>query len=230
MNKRKNVRSNNCLLYTSYVALSDGMGQGYIAYKESKLTLDVLSQLLKNGIQLRDTLNTLNTLLKIKNQGDMYTTCLLYTSIPVIIRKKFLKIYLTLLQKNDIKAIEDLIATQLAKICIPLFNREYLLLNAYLKVNDNKQIDTQVNNIMDHVPMNSKQKSALAKSVFYIYVDKKNASMIDRLLEMVSTTNDHALYRQMDMVNDTLISGGIKYYDELKSDLEDVEYLSLIHI
>lgn len=145
-------------------------------------------------------------------------------TIPVIIRKKLLKNYLTLLHNNDIKAIKDLMATQLAKICIPLFNREYLLLNAYLKVNDNKQIDTQVNNIMNHVPMNSKQKSTLAKSVFYIYVDKKNASMIDRLLEMVSTTNDHALCRQMDMVNDTLISGGIKYYDELKSDLEDEEY------
>ena len=145
-------------------------------------------------------------------------------TIPVIIRKKLLKNYLTLLQNNDIKAIKDLMATKLAKICIPPFNREYLLLNAYLKLNDDKQIDTQVNNIIDHVPMNSKQKSALAKSVFYIYVDKKNASMIDRLLEMVSTTNDHALYRQMDMVNDTLISGGIKYYDELKSDLEDEEY------
>ena len=145
-------------------------------------------------------------------------------TLPVIIRKKLLKNYLTLLQNNDIKAIKDLMATQLAKICIPPFNREYLLLNAYLKLKDDKQIDTQVNNIIDHVPMNYKQKSALAKSVFYIYVDKKNASMIDRLLEMVSTTNDHALYRQMDMVNDTLISGGIKYYDELKSDLEDVEY------
>lgn len=145
-------------------------------------------------------------------------------TIPVIIRKKLLKNYLTLLQNNDIKAIKDLMATKLAKICIPPFNREYLLLNAYLKLKDDKQIDTQVNNIMNHVPMNSKQKSALAKSVFYIYVDKKNASMIDRLLEMVSTTNDYALYRQMDMVNDTLISGGIKYYDELKSDLEDVEY------
>lgn len=145
-------------------------------------------------------------------------------TIPVIIRKKLLKNYLTLLQNNDIKAIKDLMATQLAKIYIPPFNREYLLLNAYLKLKDDKQIDTQVNNIMDHVPMNSKQKSALAKSVFYIYVDKKNASMIDRLLEMVSTTNDHALYRQMDMVNDTLISGGIKYYDELKSNLEDEEY------
>lgn len=145
-------------------------------------------------------------------------------TLPVIIRKKLLKNYLTLLQNNDIKAIKDLMATQLAKICIPPFNREYLLLNAYLKLKDDKQIDTQVNNIIDHVPMNSKQKSALAKSVFYIYVDKKNASMIDRLLEMVSTTNDHALYRQMDMVNDTLISGGIKYYDELKSDLEDEEY------
>lgn len=145
-------------------------------------------------------------------------------TLPVIIRKKLLKNYLTLLQNNDIKAIKDLMATQLAKICIPLFNREYLLLNAYLKLKDDKQIDTQVNNIIDHVPMNSKQKSALAKSVFYIYVDEKNASMIDRLLEMVSTTNDHALYRQMDMVNDTLISGGIKYYDELKSDLEGEEY------
>ena len=145
-------------------------------------------------------------------------------TIPVIIRKKLLKNYLTLLQNNDIKAIKDLMATKLAKICIPPFNREYLLLNAYLKLKDDKQIDTQVTNIMDNVPMNSKQKSALAKSVFYIYVDKKNASMIDRLLEMVSTTNDHALYRQMDMVNDTLISGGIKYYDELKSDLEDEEY------
>ena len=145
-------------------------------------------------------------------------------TIPVIIRKKLLKIYLTLLQNNDIKAIEDLIATKLAKICIPSFNREYLLLNAYLKLNDDKQIDTQVNNIIDHVPMNSKQKSVLAKSIFYIYVDKKNAPMIDRLLEMVSTTNDHALYRQMDMVNDTLISGGIKYFDELKYDLENIEY------
>ena len=145
-------------------------------------------------------------------------------TLPVIIRKKLLKNYLTLLHNNDIKAIKDLMATQLAKICIPPFNREYLLLNAYLKLKDDKQIDTQVNNIIDHVPMNYKQKSALAKSVFYIYVDKKNASMMDRLLEMVSTTNDHALYRQMDMVNDTLISGGIKYYDELKSDLEDVEY------
>ena len=145
-------------------------------------------------------------------------------TIPVIIRKKLLKNYLTLLQNNDIKAIKDLMATKLANICIPPFNREYLLLNAYLKLKDDKQIDTQVNNIIDHVPMNSKQKSVLAKSVFYIYVDKKNAPMIDRLLEMVSTTNDHALYRQMDMVNDTLISGGIKYFDELKSDLENTEY------
>ena len=63
--------------------------------------------------------------------------------IPVIIRKKLLKIYLTLLQNNDIKAIEDLIATKLAKICIPPFNREYLLLNVYLKLNDDKQIGTQ---------------------------------------------------------------------------------------
>lgn len=57
-----------------YVALSDGMGQGYVAHKESQLTLDVLYQLIKNDISLKDTLNSINALLKIKNQGDMYTT------------------------------------------------------------------------------------------------------------------------------------------------------------
>ena len=63
--------------------------------------------------------------------------------IPVIIRKKLLKICLALLQNNDIKAIEDLIATKLAKICIPPFTRAYLLLNVYLKLKDDKQIGTQ---------------------------------------------------------------------------------------
>lgn len=42
-------------------------------------------------------------------------------TIPVIVRKKLLKNYLTLLQNNDIKAIEDLMATKRAKICIPPF-------------------------------------------------------------------------------------------------------------
>ena len=87
-------------------------------------------------------------------------------TIPVIIRKKLLKNYLTLLQNNDIKAIKDLMATQLAKICIPPFNREYLLLNAYLKLKDDKQIDTQVNNIMDHVPLLSSKALFLYSLLF----------------------------------------------------------------
>ena len=32
-------------------------------------------------------------------------------TIPVIVRKKLLKNYLTLLQNNDVKSIEDLMAT-----------------------------------------------------------------------------------------------------------------------
>lgn len=74
-----------------YVALSDGMGQGYVAYKESKLTLDVLSQLVKNGISLKDTINTVNALLKIKNQGDMYTTLDLFDFNLMSSRLKVIK-------------------------------------------------------------------------------------------------------------------------------------------
>lgn len=57
-----------------FMALSDGMGQGHSAAKESKLTLEVISKLLMNGISLKDTINTINSLLRIKNNGNSFTT------------------------------------------------------------------------------------------------------------------------------------------------------------
>lgn len=57
-----------------YLALSDGMGQGKMAANESKLTLEVLSKLILNGIGLKDTIDSINSLLKIKNRNDMFTT------------------------------------------------------------------------------------------------------------------------------------------------------------
>ncbi len=57
-----------------YFALSDGMGQGQKASDDSKLTLDVMKQLIKNGISLDDTIQSVNALLKIKNRNDMFTT------------------------------------------------------------------------------------------------------------------------------------------------------------
>ena len=57
-----------------YFALSDGMGVGVNAHDDSALTLNVVKQLMSNGISLRDTLHSVNALLKIKNQSDMFTT------------------------------------------------------------------------------------------------------------------------------------------------------------
>lgn len=57
-----------------YLALSDGMGQGKMAATESKLTLEVLSKLILNGIDLKETIDSVNALLKIKNRNDMFTT------------------------------------------------------------------------------------------------------------------------------------------------------------
>jgi len=57
-----------------YFALSDGMGQGQKASDDSTLTLDVIKQLILNGISLKDTVQSVNALLKIKNRNDMFTT------------------------------------------------------------------------------------------------------------------------------------------------------------
>lgn len=57
-----------------YFALSDGMGQGQKASDDSLLTLDVIKQLILNGISLKDTIQSVNALLRIKNRNDMFTT------------------------------------------------------------------------------------------------------------------------------------------------------------
>lgn len=57
-----------------YFALSDGMGQGQKASEDSSLTLDVIKQLIMNGISLKDTIQSVNALLRIKNRNDMFTT------------------------------------------------------------------------------------------------------------------------------------------------------------
>lgn len=57
-----------------YFALSDGMGQGQKASEDSLLTLDVIKQLIMNGISLKDTIQSVNALLRIKNRNDMFTT------------------------------------------------------------------------------------------------------------------------------------------------------------
>ncbi|MGN1182544.1 MAG: SpoIIE family protein phosphatase [Faecalibacillus sp.] len=93
-----------------YVALSDGMGQGYVAHKESQLTLDVLFQLIKNDISLKDTLNSINALLKIKNQGDMYTTLDLLDFNLINARVKVIKYGATdsyLIRDNKIDVISS---------------------------------------------------------------------------------------------------------------------------
>lgn len=56
------------------IALSDGMGYGSKAHEESELTLDVFSRLLKSGIALDECIQTINSLLKIKNRMEMFTT------------------------------------------------------------------------------------------------------------------------------------------------------------
>jgi len=65
-----------CFRHHQYtmIALSDGMGYGIKAHEESELTLDVFSRLLKSGIALDDCIQTINSLLKIKNRMEMFTT------------------------------------------------------------------------------------------------------------------------------------------------------------
>lgn len=56
------------------ICMSDGMGHGKQAYEESLFVINLLQKFLNTGIVIKDSIQTMNTLLKIKNHVEMYTT------------------------------------------------------------------------------------------------------------------------------------------------------------
>lgn len=93
-----------------YFALSDGMGQGQKASEDSTLTLDVIKQLIINGISLKDTMSSVNALLKIKNRNDMFTTLDLIQVNLVLGKSTFIKYGACptyILRKNEIIEVES---------------------------------------------------------------------------------------------------------------------------
>ena len=54
--------------------LSDGMGVGKLAKEESSFTLKLLKSILETGMDLRNGIMLINSLLKVKNRFDMYAT------------------------------------------------------------------------------------------------------------------------------------------------------------
>lgn len=56
------------------VALSDGMGNGERAQKESKATLELLQQLLHSGIDETISIKTINSILLLRSEEEMFST------------------------------------------------------------------------------------------------------------------------------------------------------------
>ena len=57
-----------------YLAISDGMGNGIEAKEESTFTIEALFSTIKTGMQITEGIAITNSLLKLKNQYDTYTT------------------------------------------------------------------------------------------------------------------------------------------------------------
>ena len=56
------------------ISISDGMGSGAIARKNSKIAISMLENLLKSGFDNETSINLINTTLLNANKGDMYAT------------------------------------------------------------------------------------------------------------------------------------------------------------
>ena len=102
---------NTCNLKNKFIcALSDGMGYGFNAYEESSFTVNVIFNSLKSGIDCETSIDIANTLLKLKNHHDTYTTIDL---ISIDLNKYIATFYKAgasssyLIRNNEINLIEN---------------------------------------------------------------------------------------------------------------------------
>jgi len=91
------------------VALSDGMGNGEKAQRESKATLELLKQLLHSGIDETISIKTINSILLLRSQEEIFSTIDLAIIDLFNGKTKFLKVGSTpsfIKRGNEVIAIE----------------------------------------------------------------------------------------------------------------------------
>ena len=124
------------------------------------------------------------------------------------------------MQKQDFDSFFKRLDSFLTKLFYAPFNREYMRLNAYFLMGDEKNIRKQFDVIFAQ-RMNKKQSLDISMKAFYFYMDDKNKLKVDEMLDRIQKCGNEEFYSQCKIMSDIVIDKSAAYIDEMEKQVKE---------
>lgn len=108
------------------------------------------------------------------------------------------------------------------KYFYPVFNREYMRLNAYVIKGDKEKVEETFETLL-RMRKAKKQELDVAIKAFYYFLDEGNKSKCQELLSILEKNGNEAVLNECQIIYDILLCKETKYIDMMEEQLKDPE-------
>lgn len=126
------------------------------------------------------------------------------------------------MQKQDFDTFFKRLDSFTTKLFYAPFNREYMRLNAYFLMGDEKKIKEQFDLILT-LRMSKKQDIDISLKAFYFYIDDKNKQKIEEMLQRIQKCGNEEIYTQCKIMSAIVIDKSIEYIDDMEAQVKQCE-------
>ena len=123
-------------------------------------------------------------------------------------------------QKNDFETYYMLLDKTITKICIPIYNIEYMRLNGFIQEKRHKKVEEQLE-LLFKANKNKEQKENLVQKSLQYYVDKEDSKSCHTLLNYMKEIKlEEQSIREATYVVDILVDHKTNWIEEIEQKLE----------
>ena len=102
------------------------------------------------------------------------------------------------------------------------FNREYMRLNAFFLMGDEKKIRKQFD-VMFTKGMSKKQNLDISMKAFYFYLDDNNKLKVREMLDRIQKCGNDEFYTQCKIMADVLMEKSVAYIDDMEQQVKQCD-------
>lgn len=140
--------------------------------------------------------------------------------IPSILSKYYLKKLTDLLLSSNFDDFYKLINSKIIKYLIPIYNREYLLLNSYIIKNDEIKIKEQYKKIFD-MKLSKKQERVIYLEGFNYFCSKNDREMIDAIYNHIQTFEEEDIKKENQRIYDICVLKKANHIEEMEEEFKN---------
>lgn len=137
--------------------------------------------------------------------------------VPNILSKRLLRQLSELLLNNEFEEFYKLINTKKAKLLLPSYNKEYLLLNSYILKKDDAKVKEQYNKIFN-MKLSKQQERVIYLEAFNYYYNTSDRDMIDKIHNRIQTFDEENIKKENQIIYDICVLKLSNHIEEMEEE------------